>query len=43
MCQKPLGTQMPGTIVRVKVDPFGYIVEDVGEEIQFGHGYQYYT
>ena len=40
-CQSLIGTQLPGTIQKVEVAPYTYIVEETGEEIQLAHRYEY--
>lgn len=40
-CQKLLGTEMPGTIQKVPVEPYSYEVEETGEKIQLNHRYEY--
>ena len=36
-----IGTQMPGNIVRVSVDPYNYLNKKTGEVIQLQHSYSY--
>ena len=36
-----IGTQMPGSIVRVTVDPYNYVNKKTGEIIQLQHSYSY--
>ena len=36
-----IGTQMPGSIVRVTVDPYNYLNKKTGEVIQLQHSYSY--
>jgi hypothetical protein len=36
-----IGTQMPGNIVRVTVDPYNYLNKKTGEVIQLQHSYSY--
>lgn len=41
MCQSLIGTKMPGSIKRVDVDPYPYIIKETGEEITLSHQYEY--
>ena len=36
-----IGTQMPGNIVRVTVDPYDYVNKTTGQIIQLQHSYSY--
>ena len=40
-CKKLIGTEMPGRIVKVEVDPYEYAIPDTGEIIQLRHRNQY--
>ncbi len=40
-CQSLIGTKMPGTIQRVEVEPYAYVIQDTGEEITLSHRYEY--
>lgn len=40
-CQSLIGTQMPGTIQKVEVEPYSYVIEETGEEVQLNHRYEY--
>lgn len=41
MAKALIGTQMPGSIVRVNVDPYSYVNQKTGEVIQLQHSYSY--
>ena len=40
-CQKLIGTEMPGKIMKVEVDPYSYTIPDTGEIIQLFHRNEY--
>ena len=41
ICQSLLGTKMPGSIQKVQVEPYDYMIPETGEEIQLSHRYEY--
>lgn len=40
-CEALLGTQLPGNIVKVEVEPYAYLVPDTGELITLTHRYEF--
>jgi len=40
-CKALVGTEMPGSIAKVEVESFNYIVKDTGEEITLSHRWVY--
>jgi hypothetical protein len=40
-CMSLVGTQMPGAIKKVSVDPFEFTVKETGEIIKMSHRYEY--
>jgi hypothetical protein len=40
-CKALIGTEMPGTIVKVESEPFEYTVRETGEIITLNHRYAY--
>ncbi len=41
MCKKLIGTEMPGSIRKVDVDPYDYAIPDTGEIIKLQHRNEY--
>ena len=41
VCKALLGTQLPGKIEKVVVEPYQYTIEDTGEVITLSHRYEY--
>jgi hypothetical protein len=41
MCKKLLGTEMPGSIAKIEVDPYEYAIPDTGEIIHLSHRNEY--
>lgn len=41
VCKSLIGTDFPGTIQKVEVDPYDYTVEGSGEVITLSHRYEY--
>lgn len=41
VCKSLIGTDFPGTIQKVEVDPYDYTVESTGEVITLSHRYEY--
>ncbi|WP_322551450.1 hypothetical protein [Flavobacterium psychraquaticum] len=41
MCMSLIGTSFPGTIAKVKVDPYQFVIEQTGEVIERHHRYEY--
>ncbi len=41
MCKKLFGTEMPGSIMKVEVDPYEYAIPDTGEIINLSHRNEY--
>ena len=41
VCQSLIGTDFPGIIKRVEVDPYEYTIEGSGEVISLSHRYEY--
>lgn len=41
MCQKLVGTEMPGSIRKVEVDPYEFAIPDTGEIIKLQHRNEY--
>lgn len=40
-CKALIGTQMDGTIKKVTVDPYEFIIKETGEIIKMSHRYEY--
>lgn len=40
-CQALVGSEMPGSVVKVECEPYDYLVEKTGEVLQMTHTYQY--
>lgn len=40
-CQGLIGTQMQGSILKVEVEPYNYVVRETGEEITLTHKWVY--
>jgi hypothetical protein len=40
-CKNLIGSKLPGTIIRVEVDPYSYIIEETGEIIERTHRNEY--
>jgi len=40
-CEELIGGSLPGSIVKVKCDPYSYVIEETGEEITLHHTYNY--
>jgi len=40
-CQSLIGQQLPGGIEKVNVEPYSYVIEETGEEIQLSHRWEY--
>lgn len=40
-CKALLGTEMPGTIIKINSDPYEYTIRDTGEIIMLTHRYAY--
>lgn len=40
-CEGLIGTQLPGSIKKVEVDPYQYLIPDTGEMITLSHHYEY--
>ena len=40
-CQSLIGTKMPGSIQKVEVEAYDYVIPSTGEEIQLTHRYEY--
>lgn len=40
-CQSLIGTKMPGSVRKVEVDPYPYVIKDTGEEVILSHRYEY--
>lgn len=40
-CQRLIGTQLPGGIEKVEVDPYSYVIEETGEQITLSHRNEY--
>lgn len=41
VCKGLIGSELPGTINRVEVDPYEYVVPDTGEVILLSHRFEY--
>lgn len=41
MCKSLIGTELPGSIKKVEVEPYEYTVEGTGEFISLTHRYEY--
>lgn len=41
-CKSILGTEMPGRISKVEVEPYPYIVKETGEELILSHRWVYF-
>lgn len=40
-CQQLIGSQFPGQIVRVEIEPYEYAVPETGEVIELSHRWEY--
>lgn len=40
-CQNLIGTKLPGGVEKQEVDPYSYVIEETGEEIELSHRYVY--
>jgi hypothetical protein len=40
-CQRLIGRQMPGAIVKVTCDPYEYTLPETGEVVHLAHRYEY--
>ena len=40
-CESLVGSEMPGSIVKVECDPYQFTVEDTGEVLELSHTYEY--
>jgi hypothetical protein len=40
-CESYKGTQLPGTIKKVKVEPYEYTIPETGEMLTLSHRYEY--
>ena len=40
-CEKLIGSEMAGSVVKVAVDPYAYTVPDTGEVIMLNHSWEY--
>ena len=40
-CEKLIGTEMPGKILKVEVDPYEFVIPQTGEAIQLSHRNEY--
>lgn len=40
-CESLLGTQLPGNIKKVEVEPYAYLVPETGELLTLNHRYEY--
>ena len=40
-CQGLIGQKLPGGVKRVEVEPYSYVIEATGEEIELSHRYEY--
>jgi hypothetical protein len=40
-CKALIGTELPGTIEKMKCDPYEYTIKDTGEVIQLDYRYEY--
>jgi len=40
-CQTLIGEKLPGTIKKVEVEPYDYVIPGTEEVIQLGHRYEY--
>jgi len=40
-CESMIGKQLPGGVRKVEVEPYSYVIEETGEEIQLSHRYEY--
>jgi len=40
-CETLLGTQMPGSVHRIEVEPYQYLIPESGEMITLSHHYEY--
>jgi len=41
MCKELIGSEIPGVIKKIKVEPYKYTVEATGEEINLTHRYEF--
>jgi hypothetical protein len=42
VCQSLIGKQLPGSIEKIKCDPYEYTVPETGEVIELSHTYEYF-
>ena len=42
VCQTLIGKQLPGSIEKVKCDPYEYTVPETGEVVELSHTYEYF-
>jgi hypothetical protein len=40
-CESLIGTELPGSVEKVNVEPYDYTIEDTGEVITLSHRYEY--
>lgn len=40
-CKSLVGSEIPGCIVKVKCEPYTYVVKETGEELTLTHRYEY--
>lgn len=40
-CKSLIGTSLEGKVTKIEVDPYTYVVEETGEEIERNHRYVY--
>lgn len=41
-CKSVIGAQFPGQIVKVKTEPYTYVIKETGEEITLEHRWEYH-
>jgi len=41
VCKSLIGTDFPGTVQKVEVDPYEYTIESTGEIVELSHRYEY--
>lgn len=40
-CKSLIGTKLPGNVEKKQVEPYAYVIEQTGEEIELTHRYEY--
>ena len=40
-CKSLIGTKLPGNVEKKNVDPYAFVIQETGEEIELSHRYEY--